>query len=209
MIAPRYKFEDLPQEIPVFPLAGVLLLPRGQLPLNIFEPRYIAMVNEAIKSHRLIGMIQPKEDGALYNIGCAGRICSYHETPDDRYEIVLTGVCRFRIAQELEPKNGFRRVSPDWSPYQEDMAPIGCLNMDRERLKGLLKEYFEKNGLTCSWKAVDSAEDEKLMTTLAMICPFEPSAKQALLEAPCCRERAKLFMTLLEMECKGTCAGKH
>lgn len=207
--APRHKFEDLPGEIPIFPLGGVLLLPRGQLPLNIFEPRYVAMVDSAMATHRLIGMVQTKDDGSVYGIGCAGRITSYNETPDGRYEIVLTGICRFRFDKELSQENGFRRVKSNWAAFENDLQKMDCLNIDRARLRSLLKNYFEKQGLTCSWDAVDQASDEKLMTTLAMICPFDAKEKQALLEAPCCRERAKLFMTMLEMECTGGCGCKH
>lgn len=206
---PKHMFEDLPAELPIFPLGGVLLLPRGQLPLNIFEPRYLAMVDDAISSHRLIGMVQTKEDGSIYKIGCAGRVTSYNETADGRIEIVLTGVCRFRIDEELGQKSGYRRARTDWSAYKSDMQKMGCLDMDRGKLKKLLKNYFEQQGLTCSWDAVDNASDDKLMTSLAMICPFEAKEKQALLEAPCCKERAQLFMTLLEMEAQGGCGCSH
>lgn len=205
----RNKFEDLPGELPIFPLGGVLLLPRGQLPLNIFEPRYVAMVDHAMTSNRLIGMVQTKDDGSVYNVGCAGRVTSYNETPDGRYEIVLTGVCRFRFDDELSQIDGFRRVKSDWSDYSRDMEKIDCLDIDRTKLRKLLKNYFKKQDLTCSWDAVDQASDEKLLTTLAMICPFDAKEKQALLEAPCCKERAKLFMTMLEMECTGWCSCKH
>ena len=206
---PRHKFEDLPGEIPIFPLGGVLLLPRGQLPLNIFEPRYIAMVDFAMSSHRLIGMVQARDDGSVYNTGCAGRITSYNETSDGRYEIVLTGICRFQFNGELSQESGFRRVKADWAAFEKDLQKMDCLDIDRGKLRGLLKNYFEKQGLTCSWDAVDQASDEKLMTTLAMICPFDSKEKQALLEAVCCKERAKLFMTMLEMECTGSCGCKH
>lgn len=206
---PKTSFEHLPPELPIFPLGGVLLLPRGQLPLNIFEPRYIAMVDDAISSHRLIGMVQTKEDGGIYSIGCAGRITSFNETYDGRNEIVLTGVCRFKIEQELGQKDGYRRVKADWSGFKKDTEPMGCLDMDRAKLKKLLKNYFEQQGLTCSWDAVEKAPDEKLITSLAMICPFDSAAKQALLETPCCKERAKLFMTLLEMEMNGGCDCSH
>lgn len=206
---PRQKFEDLPGEIPIFPLTGVLLLPRGQLPLNIFEPRYVAMVDHAIASHRLIGMVQTRDDGSVYNVGCAGRVTSYNETPDGRYEIVLTGICRFYFAEESSQLNGFRRVKARWADYANDLQKMESLDMDRGKLRRLLKNYFEKQGLTCSWDAVDQASDEKLMTTLAMICPLDAKEKQALLEAPCCRERARLFMTMLEMECTGGGGCKH
>ncbi len=205
----KYTAETLPEELPIFPLTGVLLLPRGQLPLNIFEPRYIAMVDEAMRSHRLIGMMQTREDGNLYDVGCAGRIVSYHETNDGRYEIVLNGVCRFKIENELSQRDGFRRVKAGWKDYTRDLEPMGCLDMDRGKLKELLKNYFKKQDLTCSWEAVDGAGDEKLITSLAMICPFDAKEKQALLETPCCKDRAKLFMTLLEMECKGDCGCRH
>ncbi len=205
----RQKFDDLPEEIPIFPLGGVLLLPRGQLPLNIFESRYISMVDDAMREQRLIGMVQTKDDGSIYSIGCAGRISSYNETPDGRYEIVLSGICRYRIEQELGQRNGYRRVKVLWTDYKSDMEKMECLDMDRDKLKSLLKNYFEKQGLTCSWDAVDLAADDKLMTTLAMVCPFEAKEKQALLEAKCCKERAKLFMALLEMECKGDCGCRH
>jgi Lon protease-like protein len=207
--AQRQKFEDLPGEIPIFPLTGVLLLPRGQLPLNIFEPRYVAMVDHAIASHRLIGMVQTRDDGSVYNVGCAGRVTSYNETPDGRYEIVLTGICRFHFAEESSQLNGFRRVKARWTDYANDLQKMDSLDMDRGKLRRLLKNYFEKQGLTCSWDAVDQASDEKLMTTLAMICPLDAKEKQALLEAPCCRERARLFMTMLEMECTGGGGCKH
>jgi Lon protease-like protein len=207
--APHQKFDDLPGELPIFPLGGVLLLPRGQLPLNIFEPRYVAMVDTAMASHRLIGMVQTKDDGSIYTVGCAGRITSYNETADGRYEIVLTGICRFRFDEELSQINGYRRVKPQWGDYAKDMQSMTCLDIDRGKLRKLLKDYFEKQGLTCSWDAVDQASDEKLMTTLAMICPFDAKEKQALLETPCCKDRAKLFITLLEMECTGSCGCKH
>lgn len=205
----RQSFDTLPDILPIFPLGGVLLLPRGQLPLNIFEPRYLAMVDDAIRSHRLIGMVQTREDGSLYNIGCAGRITSYNETPDGRFEIVLSGICRFQIAGEQSQKNGYRRVNAGWTDFKQDLEPMGCLDVDRGKLRSLLKNYFEQQGLTCSWDAVDKAGDEKLITSLAMICPFDAQEKQALLEAHCCRERAKLFMTLLEMEASGQCSRRH
>lgn len=205
----RQKFEDLPEELPIFPLDGVLLLPGGQLPLNIFEQRYIAMVDEVLRGARLIGMVQMKEDGSIYSVGCAGRVSSYNETADGRYEVVLSGICRFSISEELPQANGYRRAKAIWADYGHDMEKLDCLDMDRDKLKTLLKNYFEKQGLTCSWEAVDLAADEKLMTTLAMVCPFNAKEKQALLEAHCCKERAKLFMALLEMECKGDCGRSH
>ena len=212
----------LPQEIPVFPLAGVLLLPRGQLPLNIFEPRYLAMVDEALRSNRMIGVVQPRDfnlslssDGsALFLTGCAGKITSFEETEDGRYLITLTGVSRFHLGDELPLHNGYRRARVDWSGFSEDLQFHDCLGIDRNHLKDLLRSYFNMEGLSCSWDSIDSASDDKLITALSMICPLDPGEKQALLEAACCRSRAKMFMTMLEMAVhndKGgcDCGGRH
>lgn len=200
---------DLPDHLPVFPLTGVLLLPRGDLPLNIFEPRYIKMVDDALKAERLIGIIQPrrdakaaKENGSLaplYQTGCAGRITSFSETGDGGYLITLTGVSRFRMDKELAAMRGYRCIRPDWAPFIEDRKPIDDLGLDRKVLKALLSEYFQQNGLSCEWDIIDRAPDERLVNCLAMICPFDPGEKQALLEAPCCHQRAERFITMLKM----------
>ena len=193
------EFRDLPAILPVFPLPGVLLLPSGQLPLNIFEPRYLKMTEDALKGSRLIGMIQPREKGALYDIGCAGKIIDFTETPDGRYLITLNGVCRFKIGQELEVATPYRQVRPDWSPFEEDLENVDCLNLDRKKLVTLLQSYFPTQGMECEWGKIESATDGKLITCLSMICPFDAKEKQTLLEAPCCRTRANTFMTMLEM----------
>lgn len=193
----------LPGVIPIFPLAGVLLLPRGQLPLNIFEPRYLSMVDDALKSSRIIGMIQPRTLSAnapLYQTGCAGKITAFNETDDGRYEITLTGLCRFSIGAEIEDgATPYRRVHADWDAFAADLVPVDCLNMDRAHLKSLLMRYFQMTELSCNWEQIDNTPDEKLITCLSMICPLEAGEKQALLEAPCCRERAALFTSLLEL----------
>lgn len=196
--------EDLPETLAVFPLTGVLLLPFGRLPLNIFEPRYVAMINDALQNSRMIGMIQPEENQSeenpkLYQVGCAGKITEFSETEDGRYEISLTGISRFKIEKELEPQNGFRRVKPLWKPFENDMNRKMCLDMDREKLKTLLMDYFEQEAMSCDFEKFDGVPDGKLMTCLSMICPFEPREKQVLLEQVCCVERAKLFITMLEM----------
>lgn len=205
--------KSLPNDLPIFPLAGVMLLPRGQLPLNIFEPRYLAMVDDALKSDRMIGMIQPRggDGDTLYRIGCGGRITSFAETDDGRYLITLTGVSRFSIDEELPQVSGYRRVRPDWSGFERDCGPETCIDLDRAALKDVLKEYFGREGMACDWEAIDSAPDSKLMTCLAMVCPFEPKEKQALLETVCCRERAQKFVTMLKMAVhdKGECGGCH
>lgn len=209
--------DDLPDSLPIFPLNGVLLLPGGQLPLNIFEPRYLAMTDAALRGVRLIGMVQPREiprtlsdddTVAVYDTGCAGRITHFEETGDGRYLITLTGVARFKIAEEQPLLNGYRRVRPDWT-YPKDKETSDCLGIDRSRLTRMLEAYFSLQGLECDWKAIDGAPDNRLITCLAMVCPFDAREKQALLEAECCKARATLFMTLLEMAVSGPCDGKH
>jgi hypothetical protein len=199
-------YDNLPDSLPIFPLTGVLLLPGGQLPLNIFEPRYLAMVDSALKSDRMIGMIQPQEpyQDHLFSIGCAGRIISFEETPDGRYLITLEGVARFKVVKELDlHSGGFRQVKPGWGGFEQDLTPHNTLNIDRMRLTDLLKNYFEKEGMSCAWEKIHDTQDDKLMTCLSMVCPFDPKDKQALLEAPCCKTRADIFMTLLEIAVKG------
>lgn len=209
--------DDLPDSLPIFPLNGVLLLPGGQLPLNIFEPRYLAMTDAALRDSRLIGMVQPREiprnlsdddTVAVYETGCAGRITHFEETGDGRYLITLTGVARFKIAEEQPLLGGYRRVKPQWT-YPKDKETADCLGIDRAHLTHMLEEYFSLQGLNCDWQAIEGAPDNRLITCLAMICPFDAREKQALLEAECCKARAKLFMTLLEMALSGPCDGKH
>lgn len=205
--------DRFPRQLPIFPLAGVLLLPRGRLPLNIFEPRYLAMVEDALAGDRMIGMVQPTDpacrlrEPAVYGTGCAGRITSFAETEDGRYLITLTGVSRFAIMRELEGQRGYRRVAADWDRFTGDLIdPLeragnlsdGC-GLDRPRLLAGLKGYFKMQGLSVDWKAIDGTPDERLVTSLAMICPFSPSEKQALLETPDLPERAKLLIALVEM----------
>lgn len=191
---------ELPNTLPIFPLTGALLLPYGRLPLNIFEPRYLAMVDDALRTDRLIGMIQPRTSGALYDVGCAGRIISFEETDDGRNLIMLSGMCRFKVMHELDTLRGYRRVQPDWSDFMADREPPQTpLNLERTAFNQLLKTYFKQQGLSCSWDKVDVVADHDLVTALAMICPFEPSEKQALLEAPDPTTRAQLFTTLLEL----------
>jgi Lon protease-like protein len=198
------RFEDLPQTLPIFPLSGVLLLPRGKLPLNIFEPRYLAMTEDAIKSDRLIGMVQPVEEGAagdqppVFPVGCAGRITQFAETEDGRYLITLTGICRFRIERELPLFCGYRRVVPDFSAFQADFEPEST-RLDRARLLSALKVYLKLQQLSADWESIQGAPDERLITSLAMICPFSCREKQALLESSCLAERARVLTALLEM----------
>ncbi len=202
-------FEQLPRELPVFPLTGVLLLPRGRLPLNIFEPRYLAMTSDALGSGRMIGMVQPQpgqpderqpdSQPSIYQTGCAGRITSFNETDDGRFLITLAGVARFRVASELPVSRGYRRVVPDWTPFRADLEPDQGELPDRIRLVERLKPFFKLHGISADWETIEATPDERLVTTIAMICPFEPSEKQALLEAPNLPERARMLRALVEM----------
>ena len=195
----------LPTNLPIFPLTGVLLLPRGRLPLNIFEPRYLAMTRDALAGDRLIGMVQPSNPGAsgdnppVYPMGCAGRITSFAETEDERFLITLTGTCRFRIRDELPLLEGYRRIVPEWSGFARDLDSEGEPAFDRERLMRGLKGYFQQHQISADWDAINSVPGERLVTSVAMVCPFEPSEKQALLEASDLNERARLLTAMVEM----------
>ena len=200
----------LPDILPIFPLTAVLLLPRGRLPLNIFEPRYLAMTRDALGGARLIGMVQPsdpQDDGRgggglnppVYPVGCAGRVTQFSETDDGRYLITLTGVSRFRIREELPLLDGYRRIAPDWQPFAHDRERPGKPEFDRERLIRGLKSYFAQRQIQADFEAIEKAPGEYLVTSLAMACPFAPSEKQALLEAADPDERARLLTTLVEM----------
>ena len=197
--------DNLNPTIPIFPLTGALLLPRGYLPLNIFEPRYLAMIDDALSADRMIGMVQPIRPNPpdpqpeIYATGCGGRITAFEETDDGRYLITLTGVCRFRVAQELSTTRGYRRVHADWETFVCDYEEEGEVHLDRDRLIAALANYFDQQGIRANWDAIKETGDERLITTLAMICPFEPSEKQALLEASSFEERANLMVAMLEM----------
>jgi len=197
------KFEALPDALPIFPLEGVLLLPGGTLPLNIFEPRYLAMTEAALASSRMIGMIQPLEGkshtGPVHKIGCAGKITEFSETDDGRYLITLTGISRYEIKEELDSISGYRQIKPAWDGFKNDLDLETCLGLDRERLRKLLRHYFEKEGMECSWKAIEDTHDNKLITCLAMACPLSGTDKQQLLEAKCCKTRANMFFKMLEV----------
>ena len=205
-MAGRYlSLSDLPRTLGIFPLTGVLLLPRGQLPLNVFEPRYLALVDIAMSGSRLIGMIQPTEheEGktrpSLSTTGCVGRITSYRESEDGRYLITLTGICRFKVRAELETTSPFRQIEPDFSPFAGDLINTEDSDFPRERLLAALKHYLAKRDLKADWRSVASAPPETLVNALAMLCPFEPAEKQALLEAPSWRDRVTTLVALLEM----------
>ena len=204
------KPSDLPAEIAVFPLTGALLLPLGRLPLNIFEPRYLAMTEDSLCQGRMFGMIQPNagEPGgahgpSLYRVGCLGRISSFSETDDGRLLITLTGVARFSVAEELPMRRGYRRVRADYAAYLGDLEATPRLVLDRARLEESLRAYFRANRIEANWDAVRETPDAMLVTTLAMVCPFEPREKQALLEAPTLQDRADMLLALVEIGAHG------
>lgn len=209
MHSSHLTFDQLPDALPIFPLAGVLLLPHGQLPLNIFEPRYLAMVDAALAGDRLIGMVQPKTCGCtpVYETGCAGRIVNFAEAEGGRYLITLSGMCRFKIGEEIPSDEPYRVVKPDWSGFGSDMKPQKeTVAVDRSKLNRLLQSYFRQQEMSCDWNKVDIAPDSDLLTALAMICPLKPSEKQALLEATDVQRRTELFMTMIEMAISHPCS---
>lgn len=198
----RFSQADLPETIPVFPLPGALLLPRGRLPLNIFEPRYLAMLDDALKSdHRLIGMVQPydghEQPPKLHAVGCAGRVTSLSETEDGRYLIVLTGISRFGIRAEVEGFTPYRRLKVDWSDFAADLDKPAARDFDKDSFLALLRRYFEVQNLSSDWDSMREAEPEMLVNSLSMMCPFAVEEKQALLEAPRFSDRADTLRQLL------------
>lgn len=195
------RFADLPQDLAVFPLSGVILLPRVDLPLNIFEPRYIAMVDHALATSRLIGMIQPQADKSLMRTGTAGRITSIEETDDGRYLMNLRGVCRFDVdAEHPLMTGGFRHIRANWAPYADDMTEDRSSDLCRDKLVNVLKEYLSHKDMRCDeWDNIRTAGCERLVATLAMACPFSSTEKQALLTAKTLKERAEMLIGLLEM----------
>jgi Lon protease-like protein len=201
---------DLPPTIPVFPLPGALLLPRARLPLHIFEPRYLAMLDDTLKtSHRLIGMVQPRDvpegqEKRLQTIGCAGRLTAFSETEDGRYMITLGGISRFRIKTEVEGFTPYIRCDVDWSGFTRDLGNAEQdTAFDRDEFLGLLRRYFEDRNLSTDWDALSQAEDELLINSLSMLCPFDPEDKQALLEAPSLSTRRETLVTLIEFALRG------
>lgn len=195
----------LPEVIPVFPLSGAVLLPRNELPLNIFEPRYLDMVRDAMGGTRIIGMIQPSQNDrladkpALYDIGCAGRITAFKETEDGRFLITLQGISRFRVVEELDCTTRYRQVRADYGEFVDDRRiPAERADVDRTGLEERLRRYLDQLGLAADWKAFHAASDERLVNSLAVICPFEASEKQALLEADSLSRRAQTMMALMD-----------
>jgi Lon protease-like protein len=200
---------DLPAVIPVFPLHGALLLPRGQMPLNIFEPRYIALVDDALRDgHRLIGMIQPEptqkapdERPALYKVGCVGRITQLAESGDGRYLLELTGISRFEVKEEIKALTQYRQCRVTYAPFADDfIARKGEDQVNRDALLAALRDFLKANDLKADWDGIEQAPNEALVNALAMMSPYGPAEKQALLEAPDLKTRAEILVAMTEIE---------
>jgi len=212
-IVERYrKPSDLPDMLPVFPLQGVIVLPRATLPLNVFEPRYLTMVDDVLGNDRMIGIIQPdladetnqlpiRSKTDLRSVGCAGRLTAFQETNDGRMLITLFGVCRFEIRSEMATDNPYRSFEVDYSKFSFDLeSGNGEDDINRDRLLSVLKTYLEVNELNADWQSINRSSNEFLVNTLSMISPYGPAEKQALLEAPHLSDRSEVLIALAEME---------
>ena len=208
----RYRtIADLPGQIPLFPLRGVILLPRAELPLNVFEPRYLALLDDVIASHRIIGIIQPDATAdpvespagrrvALKRVGCAGRVTAYQELNDGRLHVTLTGITRFRVGSEPPTAKPYRLADAAYDTYAADLAPDGSADqVDRESLMRVLKAYLDNRRLEADWAAITRAPLEPLVNGLSAMSPFGPEEKQALLEAADIEQRCKVLVALAEM----------
>lgn len=202
---PRIKHpSEMPSVIPVFPLAGALLLPRSEIPLNVFEPRYLAMVNDALRGHRLIGIIQPEDDQhgkpRLHDVGCAGRITAFAEQPNGHLLITLSGVARFSIRKEVDLGHQYRSVEADFSRFENDFTEgFGEEFVNRDNLLSTLRIWLDENGLRADWDEVAKSSNEMLVNSLSMLAPYDAASKQALLEAPDLKTRAEVLIALTEM----------
>ncbi|MGI9416930.1 MAG: LON peptidase substrate-binding domain-containing protein [Geminicoccaceae bacterium] len=219
----------LPSRFPIFPLSGAILLPGGNLPLNIFEPRYLQMIKDARRGDGIIGMIQPcggaggdgpggdgpgggsEDEPSLYPVGCAGQITNCETTEDGRNLITLTGLCRFDIAEELTVATPYRQVIADFDPWQGDLEPQSAPDTLRPHLVTALRRYFAVHDISVDWKQIERAPLSGLLTSLAMICPFEPPEKQALLETPDSAELGRTLVALLKMGTLASddCSARH
>ena len=205
-------YEELPTSLPIFPLKGTVLLPRYNLPLNIFEPRYLGMVRDAMRTHQLIGMIQPNDDDSpprLYQVGCVGRITSYAETSDGRIEIVLSGICRFAVQEELASVRAHRIIVPDWHQYKEDFAPPSNASSQSQMLFNTgLKGYFAANNMQVDWSQLEKLDFNTLVDSLVVQLPLPAEDKQLLLEAHSQQKRVTAFTAILE-GCVGESSTQH
>jgi Lon protease-like protein len=202
------RLDDLPEIVPVFPLSGAILLPGGRLPLNIFEPRYLAMTEDALGAGRMFAMIQPDQQReattrgpGLCRVGCLGRLSSFSETDDGRYLITLNGLIRFDVIEEIDMQRGYRRVRGDFRRFAADLDEgVEAARVDRSGLLESLRSYFDHRGFDANWEAINAMDDRHLVTSLSMVCPFEPPEKQALLEAVQLADRADTLRTLLSID---------
>ena len=194
---------DLPEILPIFPLTGATLLPGTQLPLNIFEPRYLNMVLDALKGARMIGMVQPcagaGEPVPVYRVGCAGRIVAFNETPDGRLLISLQGVCRFEVGEELPLERGYRRVRAGWEPFAGDLAPADGGARKPDEIRERLEAYLDRNGIRVDWESLERMPGGRMVDFLSMHLPLTPEEKQALLEASDPDVRAEALFTITDM----------
>ena len=201
------RTEELPQVIPVFPLDSAVLLPRGRLPLNIFEPRYLNMIDDAMGGDRVIGMVQTTGGDpthpTLARVGCAGRITSFAETGDGRYLVTLSGICRFELGRELPVTGPYRQVRADYEPFSADLQPPEDLPFERDELLRSLRAYLNRRGMDIEWDAAREAPVDALITSLSMALPFEPAEKQALIEAATLTERTATLIALLQIDDTG------
>ena len=202
--------QSLPNRFPIFPLRGAVLLPTGNLPLNIFEPRYLKMVRDAMQTDRVIGMVQQKREHdrspqpEIFPIGCAGRITNFNETDDGRYLVTLTGITRFDVEEELEVATLYRQVKASFSRWRGDLQPEVPPETLRTRMLPVLEAYFTAQGIEADWNAVREARLTALIISLAMICPFDAAEKQALLEAETLEQQGELLIAIMEMETMGS-----
>jgi Lon protease-like protein len=210
------KPADLPGKLPVFPLPGALLLPRADLPLNIFEPRYLEMISDALSGERIIGIIQPKDESSdeerpdLMKVGCAGRITSYAETSDGRMLVTLTGISRFSIKSEIAAATSYRQVVADFNPFAIDLVmDLGAAEVNRPALLTAFKDYLSANNMSADWSEINAASTEVLVNTLSLLAPYPASEKQALLEAPDLKTRADVLVALTEMALSKSFTGKR
>ncbi|MBT6189393.1 MAG: ATP-dependent protease [Tateyamaria sp.] len=204
------KLTNLPEAIPIFPLPGALLLPRSRLPLHVFEPRYLQMLDDSLKTpERLIGMVQPNEvagraGNGLHTIGCAGRITQFSETEDNRYMITLSGISRFRVVNEIEGFAPYRRCEVNWDGFERDQGKSECdTGLDRDSFLNLLGRYFDARSLSTDWESLQEADDELLINSLSMMLDLDAEDKQALLEAPSLSTRRETLVTLIEFSMRG------
>lgn len=203
-------FEQLPETLPIFPLPNAIIMPGSNLPLNIFEPRYLNMFQDAMKTHHLIGMIQPKNDDAtpeVYEIGCAGRITRYQETQDGRLEVNLSGICRFRIIEEIRTTRGYRLIRPDWQLFEVDFESPDIMPHDDEYLVNTLKHYFQHKKMQVDWEILDKLETDELINSMITVLPLTVEDKQALIEAETLIDRLQYFCAILESSFKSSHSG--